>query len=358
MYPIWYALETLRFIFLPFSLLYQFILRVRNLLYDSGVFGVTVFDIPTISVGNLAFGGTGKTPHIEYLIRLLQNRFKTAMLSRGYKRKTVGYVFAEPNIKQEMIGDEPWQIHDKFKEIAVGVCENRVLGLPNLLFDAPETQLILLDDAYQHRALQPGLNILLTDYKRRYTHDFLVPMGMLREYPSASSRADIIIVSKCPPTLTGHERESIIRELNPKDNQQVYFSFIRYGEIQGLYDESMAPKSDLVLIFTGVANPDNLVQQMQKQYKKVELKKFADHYIYKLEDIENLKTLFDNMEGSQKIILTTEKDRTKLMNPELKEILEKLPIYYQPIEVEFFEHDKHHFDQQIINYVTQHPANN
>lgn len=347
----------IRFILLPFSLLYQLILRLRNYLYDTGIFGITSFDIPTIGVGNLAFGGTGKTPHVEYLIRLLKPYYKVGLLSRGYKRKSVGYVYAEPNMNAEIIGDEPWQVHSKFDELAVAVCENRVLGIPNLLFDAPETQLVLLDDVFQHRALKPGINILLTDYNRRFPTDFLAPMGMLREYRSAYKRADIIIVSKCPPELSLKERQSIMGEINPLPHQQVLFSYLLFGALKGLYEPLEIPNIKSILAFAGIANPQSLVQELEKRYKTVILKKFSDHYSYKFRDLDELIYLFNKIEVSEKIMVTTEKDRTRLMKPEMKLMLEKLPIFYLPVEVAFFEEDKEKFDQQILDYVKKHSGN-
>ncbi|MBC7383559.1 MAG: tetraacyldisaccharide 4'-kinase [Bacteroidia bacterium] len=340
-----------RIILSPFSVTYQSILRLRNYLYDTGILGVTSFDIPTISVGNLAFGGTGKTPHIEYLIRLLVSDYKVAVLSRGYKRKTTGYVFADFNATVEMIGDEPWQLSNKFKSVAVGVCENRVLGLPDLLFDAPETQLVLLDDAFQHRAIKPGLSILLTDYNRRFTHDNLAPAGTLREYAAAYKRADIIVVTKCEPNMRVDKKMAIIGEIKPLNFQKVYFSYLRFGELQGIYNPITLTNVDSVLVFAGIANPLSLLKEVNSRYKQVIFKQYPDHYSYNRKDADEIIELYNQLTGAVKIIITTEKDMTKLLNAEVKAVLEKLPLLFLPVEVEFFGTDKVEFDKQVLNYV-------
>ncbi len=347
----------IRLLLSPLSLIYQLVLRIRNFLYDSGLFGVTIFDLPTISVGNLAFGGTGKTPHIEYLIRLLNQNFAVAVLSRGYKRKTTGYVFADSQSAADTIGDEPMQMYMKFKPLPVAVAENRVLGLPDLLYDAPETQVILLDDAFQHRAIKPGINILLTEYKNRFTQDFLAPAGMLREYRDAYVRADIIIVSKCNPDLSLAEREKIRQEIKPFPHQKVYFSYLKYGALEGLYEPLTIGRPREALVFAGIANTQSLMVEIESRIEKVQLKKYPDHYNYKWKDIEDIVYLFEQIAGSDKIIITTEKDRTKLMIPEIKAQLEKLPIFYLPVEVAFFNEDQEPFNKQIIEYVATHSAN-
>ncbi len=350
-------MKIIRIILSPLSLLYQLILRTRNFLYDSGLFGVTEFDIPTISVGNLAFGGTGKTPHIEYLVRLLQDTFNVAVLSRGYKRRSVGYVFAERGISARDLGDEPTQLFTKFGNVAVAVAENRVLGLPNLLFDAPDTQIVLLDDAFQHRAIKPGLNILLTEFNNLFTRDYLAPAGMLREYAGAYQRADIIVVSKCPPGLGLAERQKIMTEIMPFPHQKVYFSYLKYGQLEGVYEKNTIAKADAALVFSGIANPASLVKEVELRVENVNLKKYSDHYQYKEKDIEDLVDLFKQLPETQKIIVTTEKDRTKLMEPEIKELFKNLPVYYLPVEVAFFDEDKEKFNNQIIDYVATHSAN-
>jgi len=336
---------------LPLSFIYQGILRLRNHLYDSGFFGSTEFDIPTINVGNLAFGGTGKTPHIEYLIRLLQNQYRVAVLSRGYKRKTIGYVFAQEDATPFSIGDEPFQIYSKFSQVEVAVSENRVLGIPSLLMDAPYTDLILLDDAYQHRDLKPGLNILLTEQHKLYVDDFLVPSGYLREYAEASNRADIIVVTKCDPNLSISNQQQITRKLKPLSHQKVYFSFIQYGQITPFFEGQSIPKKSAVLALAGIANPQIFEAYLKQKYEQVWLMAFPDHHL--LTDIEINKVFidFDLMPQQEKIIVCTEKDYQKLIQAPYGDQLKKYPFFYLPIEVVFFEEDKGNFDQNITHYV-------
>ncbi|MFY8021281.1 MAG: tetraacyldisaccharide 4'-kinase, partial [Bacteroidia bacterium] len=224
-------MPILRFILFPLSILFYGIIKCRNFLYDSKIFGEHSFDIPTLSVGNLSFGGTGKTPHIEYLIRLLSPVAKPAVLSRGYRRKSTGYVFAQADTEAYLIGDEPKQIKSKFPLTPVAVSENRVLGIPNLLYDAPETNVVLLDDCFQHRAVKPGLNILLTEYRKPFYEDYLAPGGTLREYRSAYKRADLIVVSKSPENLKPNMKQEMIQKINPFPHQRVFFSYLQYGEI-------------------------------------------------------------------------------------------------------------------------------
>ena len=231
-----------RILVAPFTLLYVGILYLRNLCYNKGLLTETSFELPIINVGNLAFGGTGKTPHIEYLIHLLKPNYKVAVLSRGYKRKTIGYFFASNESTAAQIGDEPRQIKQKFKdEIDLAVSENRVIGVPNLLFDAPETDIILLDDAFQHRAIKAGLNILLTDYNNLFTQDYLTPSGTLREYRAGYKRADIIIVTKCNADLSDSEKQQIIAEIKPLAHQKVYFSYQKFSDLVHYYNNTILP---------------------------------------------------------------------------------------------------------------------
>lgn len=346
-------MKLIQYLLFPLSLVYQIILRFRNYLYDTGVFGVSSFDIPTINVGNLAFGGTGKTPHTEYLINLLKNRYRLGFLSRGYKRKTVGYVFADDKASPSIIGDEPFQIFNKFKEIAVAVSENRVLGIPNLLFDAPETEVILLDDAYQHRALKPGLNILLTEQKQLYTDDFLVPAGYLREYASAANRADLIVVSKCEPGLSASAQEAIIKKLNPLPHQKVFFSGIQYGELVPFGKSVNYSKQAGVVAFAGIANPSPFETYVRSQFTEVNFKAFPDHHYISETEYQDLLTRFHALVQTEKILLTTEKDYQKLLESPWAEDLKQYPFYYLPIEVYFLAGYGDTFDAEIYRYVQQ-----
>lgn len=350
-------MKFIHLLLVPFSLLYQGVLRLRNHLYTIGFFGVTEFDIPTINVGNLAFGGTGKTPHIEYLIRLLKPSYQIAVLSRGYKRKTSGYVFSNSEATPFTIGDEPYQIAHKFGDIAVGVCENRVLGLPYLLLDAPETEVVLLDDAYQHRALKPGLNILLTEQGNLYTQDKLVPSGYLREYAAASKRADIIIVTKCNPNLKEVQQKEIIAKLKPETNQEVFFSAIKYGHLVPYFENQLWNEPSAVLAFAGIANTDPFENYLKGQFEKVELKKFPDHHTLSMLEIEQLVSLFETIEGKNKILISTEKDYQKLLQSAPAELLHANPFYYLPIEISFLGNDQERFNKKIRDYVSQNRTN-
>ena len=350
-------MKAFQYILLPLSLLYQGVLRLRNYFYDTGIFGVTTFDIPTINVGNLAFGGTGKTPHIEYLIRLLQPLVKVAVLSRGYKRKTIGYQFGNSQSTPFTLGDEPYQIYSKFENVAVAVAENRVLGIPDLLYDAPETQLILLDDAYQHRALKPGVNILLTDQALLYVDDFLVPSGYLREYASASQRADIIIVTKCKPNMPVEERTAIKNKLAILPQQRLYFSYIKYGNLIPYFGASALVQTDTAVAFAGIANTSSFEEYLKNKYKHVTVKTFADHHAISELEIDKLLAQFNEDASANKILVSTEKDYQKLVQSPFAEKLKSYPFYYLPIEIAFFEEDESAFNQQIMDYVKQNCTN-
>ena len=344
----------LRLILIPISLAYALVISVKNLCYRIGIYRSTEFDIPIICVGNLSFGGTGKTPHIEYIIRLLSDHFKVAVLSRGYRRKTKGYVFADDKTNASLIGDEPFQIKNKFKEIAVAVCESRVFGVPELLGDAPETQVILMDDGFQHRAIKAGLNILLTDYSRLFYKDHTAPSGTLREFRSAYKRAQIIIVTKCPENLSTSIRQEIILNIAPLPSQKVFFSFQTYDEPVGVFDQEYTiDKNADVLLFAGIANTYSLEEHLRKEFKSVSAVRFADHKAYSEISLNAIKDKFQKIESENKIIITTEKDAVKLRTPEFATILAGIPIFYQPMKIAFFESNQSEFNTQIINYVTQ-----
>ncbi len=347
-------MKIFRIILLPFSLLYAVIIFARNLLYDSSVLPSTSFDIGVISVGNLAFGGTGKTPHIEYLIRLLLNNKKTAVLSRGYRRKTTGYIFADENCNASIIGDEPFQIYSKFKsQAAVAVSENRVLGIPYLLMDAPQTEIILLDDAFQHRAVKPGLNILLSDYNRMFTSDFIAPVGNLREYRSAYKRANIIVVSKCPNTFSQQQANNIIKNIKPLAQQKVFFSYQVYDNLIPVFAAQNAigyNNNFSVLLFAGIAHINSLNEYIKSKFNMVETIHFTDHQTYGSKEIEKILFCFNSIASNKKIIITTEKDAVKLHDDFTKKQLENLPIFYLPLQTEFFTWCKADFDNTILEF--------
>ncbi len=340
----------------PFALLYGLAVFIRNALFNAGVFKQTGFDVPIISVGNLSAGGTGKTPHIEYLIRLLQPHFPhLSTLSRGYGRKTKGYRLAEAGSSAAEIGDEPCQFIKNFTDLRVAVDEQRVHGIRQLLTLEPPSDFVLLDDAFQHRYLKPGLSILLTDYFKPYYEDHLLPAGRLREQRSAAIRANIIVVTKCPAILSPITRNSILHKINPAAHQHVYFSYLRYSPLRALNpDNHPVPENDrkyyAILLVAGIANPYPLEEHLKRSCIDLESCMFPDHHNYKREDLRMIREKFCNIVGKNKIIVTTEKDRMKLEVPELRDIIKDLPVFYQPVEVDFFKEDKAWFDKQILEY--------
>jgi tetraacyldisaccharide 4'-kinase len=356
-------MQFLRLLLLPFSLIYGITMWLRNFFYDRNIFRVTRFSTPVIAVGNLTVGGTGKTPHIEYLVRLLHQEFKVATLSRGYGRKTSGFLIVADPSTTSMIGDEPMQYHSKFKDIIVSVGEDRVSAIQHLIRLEAKPEAILLDDAFQHRAVKAGINILLMEYDQVMKVDYPLPAGNLREWKSGMKRADIMIISKSPAILVPIERKRILEHLQPA-HQQVYFTCYKYGDFtrvngkQGTMLMSSSyylEKRFTIVLVTGIANPSGLYEYLRRHTDKIEKITFPDHHEYTLSDIAKIQETFDNIANSNKIIVTTEKDAMRLRNPELEEAIKQLPFFYLPIEV-MFHNDKEKFDQNITDYVRKnHP---
>lgn len=350
-------MEFLRILLLPMAIIYGLIVGLRNLLFDWKILPSEKFSLPVISVGNLSAGGTGKTPHVEYLIRLLSGSYKVSSLSRGYGRRTSGFIAAAEKDNATSIGDEPMQYLKKFDSLGVFVDENRRRGIKNILKKSPETRVILLDDAFQHRYVKPGLSILLTDYHKLYYNDYLLPSGTLREPILGAGRADIIIVTKTPTVLSPIVRRKIVTDLKPKSHQKVYFSFIRYNKIQSLWksDCSFIPekKYSHILLFAGIANPYPLQDQLQKYCNELTTIQFSDHHQYTLADLEWIDKKFNDLYSRNKLLVTTEKDAMRLINPEIMEKAVQLPVHYLPIEVDFHNGDKSDFDEQILKYVNK-----
>ncbi|NOQ92153.1 MAG: tetraacyldisaccharide 4'-kinase [Flavobacteriaceae bacterium] len=346
-------MNKLRKILYPFALLYGEIVNIRNKAFDKGIFATAKFSIPTIVVGNLNVGGTGKSPQIEYLVRLLQKNYKIAVLSRGYKRKSKGFQLAVKNTTAKQIGDEPMQFHQKFNNIIVAVDTDRVNGINQLKKLKTPPNVILLDDAFQHRKVEAGFNILLTTYHNLYTDDIMLPAGNLREKSNGANRAQIIIVSKCPENLSETEQFKIAQKLKPKLDQTVFFSKIAYHN-SVLNDESKIALAELknynVLLVTGIANANPLIKFLEK--KEIQLKhlKYADHYSFSKSDKENIIFEFDKIHANKKIILTTEKDYVRGFSNI------NMPIYYLPIRTEFIENGDD-FNKLILNYVQQNTRN-
>jgi tetraacyldisaccharide 4'-kinase len=337
---------------------------MRNKLYDLGIISIKEFKTPVISIGNLCVGGTGKTPHTEYLIRLLKHEFYIATLSRGYGRKTKGFLIADTQSTSNDIGDEPLQFKRKFNNVRIAVDAKRVNGIQQLKINYPSLQCILLDDAFQHRSVNPGLSILLTDYSKLYVNDFVMPTGSLREFRSGASRADIIIVTKCPKILLPIERKRLIHEIKSMPHQRVYFSYIKYGDFRPINTEEKNPFSKefyfernySILLLTGIANTSSLEYYLK--VKNLERVKYPDHHKYTLKDLEHVKKIFNNIATSNKIILTTEKDAMRLKSPEYANAIAELPVFYIPIEIDFHDKDKEQFNEQIVHYVRANQKHN
>ena len=352
----------LHILLFPFSIIYGVVTFIRNKFYDWKLFKATSFNLPLIIVGNLNIGGVGKTPHVEYLIRLLEKTHKISTLSRGYKRKTTGFVLADNNANIETIGDEPLQYFKKFKNILVAVDEKRVNGIQQLLTLKPKVECIILDDAFQHRAIIAGLNILVTDYNNLYINDTVLPSGRLREWKTGMKRAQLIIVSKCNPNLTDKEMRSISHKINPFNYQEIYFSAIKYGKLTSISKKANNSKIndidfDSALIITGIANPAPFIKEISSKFKKFDHIKFSDHHQFNENDIKTIKERYNNLKGNNKILITTEKDFMRLSLPEILQELNDIPFYYIPIEIYFLGNGKENFDTQINNYVTTNTRN-
>ncbi|MGV3641874.1 MAG: tetraacyldisaccharide 4'-kinase [Adhaeribacter sp.] len=345
-------MNFLKYPLLPFAALYAGIMRTRNWMYDTGMLDSHRFPVPVICVGNLTVGGTGKTPHVEYLVRLLQPR-QVAILSRGYKRKTRGFVLADAQASAATIGDEPFQYYREFPGVRVAVCEDRVIGINQLLQLFPATEVVLLDDALQHRPVQARANILLTDYNRLFYQDAVLPAGRLREAPQGAARADVVVVSKCPPNLAAGEREQISREIGryTRPGVPVFFSYYRYGGAVA-FGSAKELSRDLVLV-TGIAQPGPLVQHLQQEgFRILRHFNFADHHAYTQQDIAEISNFA--REAGPVSLLTTQKDWTRLADPAFGQQVLGLPFFYVPIAVAFVD-GQQEFDQLIFRFVVKEP---
>ncbi len=302
-------------------------------------------------MGNLAVGGTGKTPMTEYLIELLKDEYKTATLSRGYKRKTKGFGIADSTTTAVEIGDEPMQFHQKYPDITVAVGEERLVAIPQLLHVKPDTQVIILDDAFQHRYIRPGFNIVLTEYKNLYTRDFVLPVGDLRDIKSSIKRAQVIIVSKCSDNISVSDKENIIKELSPRNGQSVFFTKITYGNPYHLYkkDQITLDLNLYVLLISGIANPKPLKDLLNKTVSTYDMIKYRDHHIFNTDDLNEIKNSFDRIKTTHKILLTTEKDAVRL--EKFKDELIDYPIYVIPVRHEFLFDEKDAFNEKVKKFV-------
>lgn len=304
-----------------------------------------------ICVGNLSVGGTGKSPMVEYLVANLKNKFKVATLSRGYKRKTRGYAMADEKTTALEIGDEPMQFHLKFPEVPVAVGEERILAIPELLHDRPETKVIILDDAFQHRSVKAGLNILLTDYNNLFTRDFYLPTGDLRDLKSSYKRAEIIVVTKCKKDLEEVEKQKLIKEINPLPGQQVFFTAINYSRpyhIISKMEKGLDKKVEILLV-TGIANPRPLKKLLEEHSNTYQMLQYADHHIFTIDDLKEIKQAFNKIDAGEKVILTTEKDAVRLLK--FSDEIKDLPFYVVPVRHQFLFQEENRFDQLVSDFV-------
>ena len=351
---------------IPLSWLYGLGVSLRNALFDCGILHSESFEIPVISVGNITVGGTGKTPHAEYLIRLLRRDFHVAILSRGYKRKSRGFLLASNDTPVEMIGDEPYQMKHKYPEIHMAVDKNRCHGIKMLSAPdvKPPVDVIILDDAYQHRYVIPGINILLMDYHRLICYDTLLPAGRLRESKYNKRRADIVIVTKCPDTITPMEQRGIERSLELYPWQKLYFSTFRYGKLKPLFNnhEREVELSDVkgnytgIILLTGIGSPKQMEFDMQKYFDFHPLH-FSDHHVFTEKDIASIEREFESLPKGRRMIITTEKDSTRLSayGKLSRELMDA--IYVLPIEVDFMNGKASDFNDRIIGYVRKNSRN-
>lgn len=330
-------MPLLKFLLSPFAILYGMVTDFRNHLYDIGKKPSVEFDRFIISVGNLTAGGTGKTPFVEMLVRVLKKDYSLALLSRGYGRKTTGYRLAGSEDNARTIGDEPFQYYLKYgDEVKVAVGEERMLAIPELLFTHEDIEVIILDDAYQHRKVHRNYNVLLCDYNRPFYRDRVIPAGLLREKPSHARRADAVIVTKCPETLEKREMQEIESNIKKytRAETQVYFGGIRYLEPKGIYENKGLSAN--VFLLTGIASPEPLEKYILTKYNLIGSRHFPDHHNYSSRDIEGVLEEFNKCSIAEKCLLTTEKDMARLLSLS-DDRLNKVPFFYLPIELYFIE---------------------
>ena len=348
---------------LPLSWIYGSLIRLRNTLFEVGMLKSHSFDVPLISVGNITVGGTGKTPHVEYLIRLLQDKFRVAVLSRGYKRKSRGFVIANEESTVKDIGDEPYQMKQKFPHVTVAVDKNRHNGINKLTEGeaGKKIDVVLLDDAFQHRYVKPGINILLVDYHRLIIYDKLLPAGRLREPLSGKDRADIVIVTKCPRDLKPMEFRVITKAMCLYPYQHLDFTMLDYDALRPIYCGEERPldtisADDHILLLTGIASPRQMIVDLSPYSTHIQPLTFGDHHTFTARDVEKINETFADMPGP-KLIITTEKDATRLFG--LKGLSKEVRhnIYTLPVKIEFMLGQEETFNENIIGYVRKNSRN-
>ncbi|SEJ72085.1 lipid-A-disaccharide kinase [Cyclobacterium xiamenense] len=338
----------------PFACMYGAATAFRNKMFDLGMKKSQAFDVPTLVVGNLAVGGTGKTPFIEFLLHQLANDYRLAVLSRGYGRKTRGFLVADDSTGPSEIGDEPSQVYQKYKErVRVAVGEERVLAIPMILATCGPVEAILLDDAYQHRYLAPDLRILLTTYGRPFFSDKLLPQGRLRESRKNANRADIVVVTKCPMPLSLQEEERYRREIRryAREGVPIYFSGLSYGEPYGIGPQSEAIPRHLILV-TGIVDPGPIVEELSKNHTVLEVMAFADHHRYTMNDLRAIQQTCTTYRKYGPAVLTTEKDAVKLKDKAFQSVLAEIPVFVLPVGVTMDSRDRQQLLQQVEQMIT------
>jgi len=350
----------------PLSILFGAVTSVRNWLFDKKILSSTTFSIPIISVGNLSVGGTGKTPHTEFILGVLQDDRKVALLSRGYKRETKGFLLADINADAVKLGDEPYQIYRKFPKITIAVDEKRVHGVQKLLENNKDIETIVLDDAFQHRYIKPGLSILLTDFSHLYTRDKLMPVGRLRETINGYKRANIIVVTKCPDKMQADEYKKIENELKPAFHQELFYSRYIYNEIIPVFPafenerwtyNRIVNKDITVLLVAGIVYPQSIVEHLKKYTSKIETIYYKDHHFFLMQDLLEIMRRFDKIKTANKILLVTEKDAARLVTHQFFPERLKPITYALPIKVQIINNQEQLFIQKIKNYVAENTRN-
>ena len=353
-------MKLLRLLLLPFSLIYAAVIILRNAAYDTGLFTSRKFNIPVISIGNLAVGGAGKSPMAEYLIQLLKDHYKVATLSRGYGRNTSGYIELSEISTAKEAGDEPVQFKRKFPFVTVAVCEKRVTGIERL---EQFNDVVILDDAYQHRSVKPGLNLLLFDYNSIFNTQFLLPAGNLREPLSGRKRAHVIVITKTPQVFSETKRDKAVRQIAPYPNQEIFFSYLEYGELTSLNGEDKLLLSAIneeteIILLTGIASTITLSNELKRYTPHIIHHNYRDHHNFSTKNIVKLAKAWSASEAKTKFIITTEKDAQRLRSPEMNELLKGLPVYYLPVAAKIHKPGEKRFNQIIEQYVAKHLQNN
>lgn len=350
----------------PFALAYGLIIRIRNYLFDTGIIKATFFNMPVITVGNITVGGTGKTPHVEYLVSMLKKEYNIAVLSRGYKRKTRSFNIVQAGSDVKTAGDEPLQIKIKHSDITVAVDRDRVNGVREILSYEPGTDIIILDDAYQHRYIDPGLSILLIDYNRLITGDYLLPAGRLREHRSSVKRADIVLITKSPPDLSAIDMRLIYKKLPLRPVQHLFFTGLSYEEPAYIFNTGkqapdmnrISEELNNVLLITGIAEPDPLLQYLSGYKLNITHLRYPDHHLYNSGDHKNIRSAYLSMPEDRRCIITTEKDAIRLRDDLSEQDFPDHRLFYLRINIMFLNNDAGEFNKYILNYVRKNKRNN